>query len=139
MGVDVIANKVAGNPSAPNLNVTQYPFLQRFMQSDLGGGDAQEFYALRAALDRVVTDMDKRSPEEAAEVGTDNWALLSRKGRIDYLDQEVTRLRKQEQEIRKVGDVVISPERKRELIREIREIRSEVLANVRTLSREARQ
>ena len=91
MGVDVIANKVAGNPSAPNLNVTQYPFLQRFMQSDLGGGDAQEFYALRAALDRVVTDMDKRSPEEAAEVGTDNWALLSRKGRIDYLDHEVTR------------------------------------------------
>jgi hypothetical protein len=139
MGVDVIANKVAGNPSAPSLNVTQYPFLQRFMQSDLGGGDAQEFYALRSALDEVVVNMAKRDPEAAAEVRADNWALLSRKGRIDYLDQEVSRLRNQEQEIRAAKDVIISPERKRALIREIREIRSEVLSNVRTLSREARQ
>ena len=109
------------------------------MQSDLGGGDAQEFYALRSALDEVVVNMAKRDPEAAAEVRADNWALLSRKGRIDYLDQEVSRLRNQEQEIRAAKDVIISPERKRALIREIREIRSEVLSNVRTLSREARQ
>jgi hypothetical protein len=138
MAVDVIARKVAGDPSAPNLNITEYPFLQRFMQSDLGGGDAQEFYALRRALAEVVSNMAKRDPEATAQIREDNWALLSRRGRIDYLDQEVSRLRKYEQEIRKTEDETISPERKRQLIREIKEIRSEVLFNIRILSAEAR-
>jgi hypothetical protein len=139
MAVDVITDKVAGNPSAPNLNITEYPFLQRFMQSDLGGGDAQEFYALRSALAEVVSNMAKRDPEAAGQIREDNWLILSRKGRIDYLDQEVSRLRKQEQEIRKAEDRIVSPERKRELIREIKEIRSEILSNIRNLSAEAGQ
>ena len=139
IAVDAVTDNVAGNPKAPAMDVTQYPFLRRFLQSDLGGGDAQEFYALRETLNSLTKSLSKSSPEEQQELIGENWNLLSNKSIINRLDGQVTKLREQEADIREAPDSVASPERKKKLIREIRSIRSEVLREIHQLSMESRQ
>jgi hypothetical protein len=135
-GVDAISREMVDAPEAPAMNVSEYPFLQRFLQDELGGGDLQSFYALREALSSltqsIAFDEKHLRFEQAEEKKKEGWPLVSRKARINYLDDRITDLRDQETRIR--GDRVMSGEEKRKYIRQIKRLKSEVLTGIRELS-----
>ena len=137
LGVDSVAREMAGKPQAPAMDITQYPFLRRFLQSDLGGGDLQEFYALREMLDSVTTSIAydeniSRDLKSADLKRRENWALVSRKARINYLDKRITDLRGQEARIR--ADTVMSGEEKKKYLRSIKVLKNEILTGIREYS-----
>ena len=136
---DSIARSLQGLPDAPSMNIYQYPFLQRFMQSKWGGGDKKAFYELRTALDILVNDINKLEAagdyDAADEKRTEGEKLWSNKHRINFIDKSLKLLRTQEKQIRQ--DRLISSDKKREFIREIRELQSELLVGVKELSRES--
>ena len=135
-GVDAISRSIAGYPDAPAMNPTEYPFLQRFLQDELGGGDLQSFYALKEALTLVANSISEDEAnmnfEQAAERRRENWPLVSRKARIDYLSERISDLRNQEIKIR--ADRVMSSEEKRKYIRQIKRLKSDVLTGIQKLS-----
>ena len=135
-GVDSISRSIAGYPDAPAMNPTEYPFFQRFLQDELGGGDLQSFYALKEALtfvtDSIAEDEANMNFESAAHRRKENWALVSRKARINYLDGRISELRSQEVRIR--ADRVMSSEEKRKYIRQIKRLKSDILTGIRDLS-----
>ena len=137
-GVDSISRSIAGYPDAPAMNPTEYPFFQRFLQSDLGGGDLQSFYALREALttitNSIADDEANMNFESADRRRRENWPLVSRKARINYLDGRIADLRRQETRIR--ADRILGSEEKRKYIRQIKRMKSEVLTGIRDLSTE---
>jgi len=134
--VDAISRSIAGYPDAPAMNPTEYPFFQRFLQDELGGGDLQSFYALKEALalvaNSIAEDEANMNFEQAAERRRENWPLVSRKARIDYLSERISDLRNQEVKIR--ADRVMSSEEKRKYIRQIKRLKSDVLTGIRKLS-----
>jgi len=134
--VDAISRSMAGYPDAPAMNPTEYPFFQRFLQDELGGGDLQSFYALKEALaliaNSIAEDEANMNFEQAAERRKENWPLISRKSRIDYLSDRISDLRNQEVKIR--ADRVMSSEKKRKYIRQIKRLKSDVLTGIRKLS-----
>ena len=138
---DSISRSVKGMPEAPSMEINQYPFLQRFMQSKWGGGDKKAFYELRTALDILVNDINKLEAagdwDEAEEKRTKGRKLFLNKGRINYIDKTLKQLRIQEKQIRQ--DRVLSADEKRSHIRNIRGLQSELLVGVKELSRESRK
>ena len=134
--MDAISRSIAGYPDAPAMNPTEYPFLQRFLQDELGGGDLQSFYALKEALTLVAKSISEDEAnmnfEQAAERRRENWPLVSRKARIDYLSERISDLRNQEIKIR--ADRVMSSEEKRKYIRQIKRLKSDVLTGIQKLS-----
>ena len=138
LGVDSISRELAGSPTAPAMNLGEYPFLQRFLQDELGGGDLQSFYALREALTSLTAEIawDEKhlNFEQADERMAESWPLLSRKRRIDYLDRQISNLRKQEVLIRAESNM--TAEEKRKFLRQIKSLKSEILTGIKKFSHE---
>ena len=136
---DSIARSVKGMPDAPAMEINEYPFLQRFMQSKWGGGDKKAFYELRTALDILVNDINKLEAagdwDAAEEKRTKGRSLFLNKERINYIDKTLKELRTQEKQIRQ--DTVLSADEKRTHIRNIREFQSELLLGIKELSRDS--
>ena len=136
---DSIARSVKGMPDAPAMEINEYPFLQRFMQSKWGGGDKKAFYELRTALDILVNDINKLEAvgdwDAAEEKRTKGRSLFLNKERINYIDKTLKELRTQEKQIRQ--DTVLSADEKRTHIRNIREFQSELLSGIKELSRDS--
>ena len=87
----------------------------------------------------MVNDINKLEAagdyDAADEKRTEGEKLWSNKHRINFIDKSLKLLRTQEKQIRQ--DRLISSDKKREFIREIRELQSELLVGVKELSRES--
>ena len=138
---DSISRSLAGTAEAPDLNVHQYPFFQRFMQSKWGGGDKQTFYALRARLDELTNSISKLESmgeyEEAKERRTEDSALYRNKARIDYVEGVLNNLRHRREKITR--DKLIPGDDKKRIINDILQLESEALSGIKKLSMESRR
>lgn len=88
--------------------------------------------ALALIANSIAEDEANMNFEQAAERRKENWPLISRKSRIDYLSDRISDLRNQEVKIR--ADRVMSSEKKRKYIRQIKRLKSDVLTGIRKLS-----
>jgi hypothetical protein len=138
---DAISRSLAGTAEAPDFNVHQYPFFQRFMQSKWGGGDKQTFYALRARLAELTNTLRKLESmgeyEEAGERRTGDSALYRNKARINYVEKILNNLRHRRGKI--IRDRFIPGDQKKRIINDILQLESEALSGINKLSMESRR
>ena len=138
-GIDSIAREFKGRPDAPAFNIHEYPVLRRFSQGEFGGGDKQQFYALKEELDALVASLRvKRGSgrsEELVEMLQDpkNKRLLFHKKIINDMDRRLANLRAMKQRIR--DSERLSSSEKRDAINKIKRGESLVIRRIWKISR----
>ena len=128
--IDTIDRLIAKNPEVtggssapPSLSVDQYPVLKRFLISKFSDGDRQDFYRLRAEVEKVTGSLKKlkdaeRYDELEAVIRTKGH-LAAMSGDIDYISKELTNLRRQREEIERLPVSIMSGKEKQEAMDEI--------------------
>ena len=138
--IDSVTRNLAGYPDAPTMNLNEYPFLRRFLQDEFPGGDRQEFYALRETLDSLTNSIAVNRKagqwEEIAEIRGKNWAILSRRGRIKYIDKRLSQLRTQKMRIQ--NSRIMSADEKQSRLLGIKKTEAALLSGIREMVREIR-
>ena len=128
-----------GNVAPPTLSPDQYPVLKRFLISKFSDGDRQDFYRLRAEVEKVTGTMKKlddaeRWSELEAVIRTKGH-LAALAGDVSYISKQLTTLRKQREQIERLPVSIMSGERKQEALDEILEEMSYVVNDVSQLKR----
>ena len=128
-----------GNVAPPTLSPDQYPVLKRFLISKFSDGDRQDFYRLRAEVEKVTGSMKKlddaeRYDELEAVIRTKGH-LAALAGDVSYISKQLTTLRKQREQIERLPVSIMSGERKQEALDEILEEMSYVVNDVSQLKR----
>ena len=138
---DAISRSLAGTAEAPDFNVHQYPFFQRFMQSKWGGGDKQEFYALRGRLEELtnnISGFEKMGDfEEADKRKRKHPVLYENKARINHIEKILNNLRRERESI--IRDRYTPSDQKKKMINTILQLESEALSGIKKLSIESRR
>jgi len=128
-----------GNVAPPTLSPDQYPVLKRFLISKFSDGDRQDFYRLRAEVEKVtgtmkkLDDAEKWSELEAVIRTKGHLAALA--GDVSYISKQLTTLRKQREQIERLPVSIMSGKEKQEAMDEILEEMSYVVNDVSELKR----
>lgn len=130
---------MGGNVAPPTLSPDQYPVLKRFLISKFSDGDRQDFYRLRAEVEKVTGAMkdlnDDGRYEELEAVIRTKGHLAALANDVNYISRQLSKLRKQREEIERLPVSIMSGEEKQELLDEIIEEMKYVVDDVSQLKR----
>ena len=124
--------KVEGSDELASMTLDRAPFLKRFLGSEFGRKNMDDYYEIRAEVKRTVGTLDtlrdgiKMDQYRRYLQGREH--IVGLKGSVNYLDGLLKATRKQIEAVQTAED--ITPERKAEIIREIEQARSEYLKQV---------
>ena len=124
--------KVEGSDQLASMTLDRAPFLKRFLGSEFGRKNMDDYYDIRSEVKRTVGTLDslindgKIDQYQRYLKGREHIVGLS--GNVNYLDGLLKTSRRQIEAIQTAED--ITPERKAEIIREIEQARSEYLKQV---------
>ena len=124
--------KVEGSDELASMTLDRAPFLKRFLGSEFGRKNMDDYYEIRAEVKRTVGTLDtlrdgpKMDQYRRYLQGREH--IVGLKGSVNYLDGLLKATRKQIEAVQTAED--ITPERKAEIIREIEKSRSEYLKQV---------
>jgi len=124
--------KVEGSDELASMTLDRAPFLKRFLGSEFGRKNMDDYYEIRAEVKRTVGTLDtlrdgpKMDQYQRYLKGREH--IVGLKDSVNYLDGLLKKSRQQIEAIQKAKD--ITPERKAEIIREVERSRSEYLKQV---------
>jgi hypothetical protein len=124
--------KVEGSDQLASMTLDRAPFLKRFLGSEFGRKNMDDYYDIRSEVKRTVGTLSSLIGDGKVDQyqrylkGREHIVGLS--GNVNYLDGLLKTSRRQIEAIQTAED--ITPERKAEIIREIEQARSEYLKQV---------
>ena len=124
--------KVEGSDQLASMTLDRAPFLKRFLGSEFGRKNMDDYYDIRSEVKRTVGTLNSLIGDGKVDQyqkylkGREHIVGLA--GNVNYLDGLLKTSRRQIEAIQTAED--ITPERKAEIIREIEQARSEYLKQV---------
>ena len=112
----------------PKRELTQYPVIKRFFASPEGRGPQEQYYALKAEVDQLVTTMNRLENENRYDEADALYRVRSNiyglRGDVNYLNKQLRKLRKEKDYVLRsdIYDAEEKAEMKRELDAEINEL-----------------
>lgn len=129
--VDSTLRSAAGLPERPDMEITQYPVLKRFLQTEVGGGYEQKFYDIRSDVHstvRTLNDLKKSGRYE------DYIALFKERGFLIQFEKQFSRMdktmRKFRNDLLQIERSRMDGEAKAKLIGTIKRARMRYLSNM---------
>ena len=124
--------KVEGSDELASMTLDRAPFLKRFLGSEFGRKNMDDYYEIRSEVKRTVGTLDTlhdgRKMDQYRRYLKGREHIAGLKGSVNYLDGLLKKSRQQIEAVQTAED--ITPERKAEIIREIEQARSEYLKQV---------
>ena len=111
----------------------QIPGLGTFFASEYGNGMKNDFYELRADVSKAVDSLNflkKESPERAREYMQENKPLIQLSSQMNAINNQLTKIRDYEKQIRSLPETRMNAEQKKEQIDRLKAAEERMLSNV---------